>query len=151
MLLCGPDRTPVRSRLKFSEDAMTDSMRGGTDAAEPAHRRSEESPLTITVEAQGNEVVMRVTGEIDLVTGERWRDALQSVVADATAQRLVVDLSDVSFISSEGIGTLVVTQQKLAAQGGRLDVVASKRSVIRPIELLGLATLFNLRSRLSGS
>jgi anti-sigma B factor antagonist len=130
---------------------MTDSMRGGTDAAEPARRRSEESPLTITVEAQGSEVVMRVTGEIDLVTGEQWRDALQSVIADAAAQHLVVDLSDVSFISSEGIGTLVVTQQKLAAQGGRLDVVASKRSVIRPIELLGLATLFNLRSRFSGS
>ncbi len=130
---------------------MTDSMRGGTDAAEPAHRRSEESPLTITVEAQGSEIVMRVVGEIDLVTGERWRDALQSVVADATAQHLVVDLSDVSFISSEGIGTLVVTQQKLAEQGGRLDVVASKRSVTRPIELLGLAALFNLRSRFSGS
>jgi anti-anti-sigma factor len=130
---------------------MTDSMRGGTNAAEPAHRRSEGSPLTITVEAKGSEIVMRVAGEIDLSTGDRWREGLQSVVADATAQHLVVDLSDVSFISSEGIGTLVVTQQKLADQGGRLDVVATKHSVIRPIELLGLATLLNLRSHFSGS
>ena len=102
--------------------------------------------MTISVDAQGDEVVMRVAGEIDLVTGDQWREALHSIVADATAQRLVVDLSDVSFISSEGIGTLVVAQQKLADQGGSLDVVASKRSVVRPIELLGLASLFNLRS-----
>lgn len=124
---------------------MTDSMRGGNNP-EPAHRRSEASPMTISVDAQGDEVVMRVAGEIDLVTGDQWREALHSIVADATAQRLVVDLSDVSFISSEGIGTLVVAQQKLADQGGSLDVVASKRSVVRPIELLGLASLFNLRS-----
>lgn len=130
---------------------MTESTRSSDSTAGPARRLSAMPPLAITIEAQDGMVLMRVAGEIDLATSEQWRASLGSVVADAVAQHLIVDLSDVSFISSEGIGTLVTTQQRLAEQGGRLEVVASDRTVVRAIELLGLAALFNLRPRLSDS
>ncbi len=84
----------------------------------------------------------RVVGQIDLATVDRFRQATASHTSEGS--ELIVDLSDCSFLGSEGIGVLIDALRALGS-AGRL-VLRSPRGIIRKVlDLAGLAKLPNVR------
>ena len=84
----------------------------------------------------------RVVGQIDLATVNRFRQATASHISEGS--ELIVDLSDCSFLGSEGIGVLIDALRVLGA-AGRL-VLRSPRGIIpKVLDLAGLAKLPNVR------
>jgi anti-anti-sigma factor len=69
------------------------------------------------------QIVIAPEGEVDIARIAEFRAAL-SDAARADAVRLVVDLSDVSFIDSSGLGALVELHQRLGRSRRQLAVVA---------------------------
>ena len=67
--------------------------------------------------------VIAPEGELDVAHMADFRAAL-SDAADGKALRLVVDLSNVSFIDSSGLGALVETHNRLRRDKRQLAVVA---------------------------
>ena len=62
--------------------------------------------------------------------------------ADAAAgQRVVVDLSRVTFMDSSGVNALVATYQATQAARGWLRLVGVRGAVLRTVQLVGLDTL----------
>ena len=61
----------------------------------------------VTGVERGEWAVLRVTGELDLMTSPVLRQHVHDVVADGH-HSLVVDLSDVFFCDSSGVGVLLV-------------------------------------------
>lgn len=77
-------------------------------------------------------------GEIDASSVGAFRDAL-SKAAGAGAGRLVIDLSDVSFIDSTGLGALLDAHNRLRRDNRQLVVVAPSGSAAAVlVELAGL-------------
>jgi anti-sigma B factor antagonist len=72
--------------------------------------------------------VVTASGEIDLSTAPLLRQRLLEVVADHVTH-LVVDLSRVPFIDSTGLGVLVGAHRRLAADQGRMSVIATERTL----------------------
>jgi len=85
--------------------------------------------------------VLTVTGRIDSATSNEFESKLNELT-EAGRVNLVLDLSNVEFISSAGLRVLVTTRKGVKGAGG--DVVLAKPSsqVIETLEIAGLDVLF---------
>ncbi|HEX4224104.1 MAG TPA: STAS domain-containing protein [Pseudonocardiaceae bacterium] len=106
----------------------------GVDANE-ATAVGTEDMATVTVEHLPDAIVVKVAGEIDMMTAPAMEDAVRRSLAERPAN-LVIDLTGARFFSSAGIAVLVLAHRNSADVA--LRVVASDRVVLRPLELTGL-------------
>lgn len=102
-----------------------------------SHRIRPEDLLQVTVLRSGDAVVLAVTGELDLLSASVLGGEVATALAGAPAL-LVIDLSEVSFLASIGITTLVEAR-RAAGPGTRVRVVAPETGVVhRTLGLTGL-------------
>lgn len=84
--------------------------------------------------------VVRVPGEVDLSTANRLRTCCQSAL-DASASevrpelepRVVVDLTETTFLDSSALGVLVGVAKQVDAGGGWLRLAAAQHPVVRQV------------------
>lgn len=93
--------------------------------------------------ASGPHAVVVVRGEIDAHTAPALRERLLALVTDGI-DRLVVDLRNVEFIESVGLGTLVAARKRLRPYDKSLCLVLGpEQSVLRrTFEITGLDKVF---------
>lgn len=65
---------------------------------------------------EGANAVLTLSGQLDAVTAPELAAAMQDVLATATT--LVLDIEDLSYISSAGLRTLLVAQRTMSKKGG---------------------------------
>jgi anti-sigma B factor antagonist len=99
--------------------------------------------LTVDVHQDDPFTVITVHGEIDIETAPELRQVVTQVT-DAGADRLVFDLSDVTFVDSIGLGVFVLARKKMLLRRGTIDIVASTRRVVAIFTIAGLDELFKL-------
>jgi anti-anti-sigma factor len=103
-----------------------------------------ERAATLDVEKAATATVLRVAGELDLLTVPDLQARLTEVVA-ATTGAVVADLTAVRFLSSSGLRLLLGLRAELAARGRPLRlVVGGSRAVTRPLRITGLDRLLEL-------
>ncbi len=91
------------------------------------------------VAQEGDATVIHVTGEIDLATCERLRDAIEPHLGPA--QTIVMDLSGVAFMDSSCIDVLVQARGQLTSDGGSLvlrNPSNAARRVLTAVQAEGL-------------
>jgi anti-anti-sigma factor len=76
----------------------------------------------VTDGEQGDWAVLRVSGEMDLVTSPVLRQRVHDAVADGR-HSLVLDLSEVFFCDSSGVGVLIATRRLIRSCQGRLRLI----------------------------
>ncbi|MCU1488829.1 MAG: anti-sigma-factor antagonist [Acidimicrobiaceae bacterium] len=91
----------------------------------------------------GGHPVLFVYGEIDVMTAPRLHGALAELVAEAPSS-LLVDLANVSFVDSTGLGTLVVAHRHLEERGGTLRLVSVPGNVLQVLDVTGLTSRFHI-------
>jgi anti-anti-sigma factor len=84
-------------------------------------------------------VVLSVTGEVDLLTAPELEETIKTEL-EPQPEVLVVDLSEVSFLSSAGMSVLIAGNQHGART--RFRLVATGNATLRPMELTGIAGEF---------
>jgi anti-sigma B factor antagonist len=85
--------------------------------------------------------VLEVQGEVDLYTSSQLRDAILRLAEEAE-NRIVVDLNNVSFMDSSGLGVLVAGLKRARERGGELALVFGEGSVQKVIGITGLDKIF---------
>lgn len=80
--------------------------------------------------------LLRISGEIDTHTAPTLADRLGTV---ESATDLRIDLTGTTFISSAGLSALLTASDAFAAGGGSLRIIGASETVVRLIELSGLA------------
>jgi anti-sigma B factor antagonist len=98
--------------------------------------------LTVRSEVHGDFVVLRLAGDIDLVTAPLVNQSIKAAL-EQTPPVLVVDLTGVEFMASAGLAELS-TGYRLAAPGTTFRVVAPSRATSRPLEMVGLTEVFGV-------
>jgi anti-sigma B factor antagonist len=94
---------------------------------------------------RGSVVIYRVTGEIDMVTAPHLDRAVDGFYANAdSVSHLVLDLTDVPFLSSAGLSLLADHHRRCGALNIRLSVVATHRTPLRAIEITQLDRLISI-------
>lgn len=94
--------------------------------------------LHTTVERHAGLPVLVITGELDLATAPDVREAIRSTFL-ATGDRIVLDMSRVTFIDSTGIRTVLEAQQHATAT---LVLVAPSAPVTRVLDVTRLRGRF---------
>src|SRR4051794_41985690 len=77
--------------------------------------------FAVAIDCGERRCVVTVTGEVDVETAPRLRSALLST-ADQPALMVVVDLRDVTFLDSTGLGVLVAGLKRARENGGGLHL-----------------------------
>ncbi len=87
--------------------------------------------------------LISVSGEGDMYTAPCLRDELVEAIASGS-KKVLVDMTDVSFVDSTVLGLLVQANKRLRAAGGRLAVACGDANVVRVIQLTALDRLFGV-------
>src|SRR5437016_5596808 len=93
-------------------------------------------PVVSAVEQRGDAVVVRLAGELDLYNAEDARAALTEA-SGRSPERVVVDLGEVTFVDSTGLGVLVEARTKLPNRRALL-LAAPQIETRRALEVSGL-------------
>ncbi|MFF3709278.1 STAS domain-containing protein [Streptomyces phaeochromogenes] len=105
--------------------------------------------LRVTDGEQRGWVVLRVSGEMDLVTSPVLRQRVHDAVADGR-HSVVLDLSGVLFCDSSGVGVLIATRRLLRSCQGRLRLILPAQGAVdgshvnRVLGALGVRRLFDV-------
>jgi anti-anti-sigma factor len=90
--------------------------------------------LVIATELDAGSVVVSLCGELDLACTARLEHELVQVQSAARG-RLLIDLSQLSFIDSEGLKTLLLARKQAIASGNELCLRRGPDAVQRVFEL----------------
>lgn len=103
--------------------------------------------VTVTSRENGDRTVVEVTGEIDVYTAPALREELSRLV-DGEHTNLVVDLTQVSFMDSTGLGVLVGALKKVRTLGGDLQLVITQEKILKVFRITALTQVFTIHSTL---
>lgn len=104
-------------------------------------------PLVRTEPLDRGVTRVRLSGAVDIAVAGELRRSLVKLVRDGHT-RLLIDLSDVSFIDSTGLGVLLHTVKQLRPKHGRLAVACPDPTMRRLFELIGHNLLFPVEETL---
>jgi anti-anti-sigma factor len=90
-----------------------------------------------TVSRDGNIALITLNGELDALTAPGFRDELKRATENpVNVSHLVLDVANVSYLSSAGMRALAYARQKLP-DGVRIVLVGANDMVQRTIRLVG--------------
>jgi anti-sigma B factor antagonist len=90
--------------------------------------------LEIQIEEAGDHTVCRPVGELDAYTVGQFRESLGDL---ATTGRLLIDLSEVPFMDSAGLGALIGGIRRAREAGGEVAVACSRPTLTRLLHTTG--------------
>ncbi|QYJ14962.1 hypothetical protein Rxycam_00773 [Rubrobacter xylanophilus DSM 9941] len=89
--------------------------------------------------------VVKVSGELELLTAHRFREALEEATAsagDGRPRMVVVDMSGLEFMDSSGVSALLAATRGFMGGGGRVRLVVRDSPVQRTLRVTGLDRIF---------
>jgi anti-sigma B factor antagonist len=103
-----------------------------------------EVDFDLTTQALGDGTfVVALSGEIDLYTAPELKAELLRLVAEEP-RRIVVDMTDATFVDSTTLGVLLGAVKRLRLQGGELEIVCSDLNIRRILSITLLDRAFTI-------
>ena len=100
--------------------------------------------LSLNVRTAGDRSVLDVVGEVDVYSAPELRERLSQLLS-AGEPSLIVNLADVTFLDSTGIGTLVAGLNRAVQFGGTLTLVCDHDRILKLFRITGLDSVFAIR------
>jgi anti-sigma B factor antagonist len=104
--------------------------------------------LTLTVNPNGQGVILTVGGEVDLATAPQLHAKLVDLLEVGEAGSILVDLTPVAFMDSTGLTVLLAAHKRAQAGGRSIRLVCPAGSVLRVFRLTGAEKVLSIHSSL---
>jgi anti-anti-sigma factor len=102
------------------------------------------APLEITAERQGQQLTLRLRGELDFASRRRLISAVTVVAGHRNTPLVVLDLSSLRFADCAGLGAVVWAYLRLGENGQDLKITGAQPIVRRLLAITGLDTYLPL-------
>ena len=89
-------------------------------------------------ERKKDTVTVRITGELDHCSAQAVRRELDALIAELGVKRLVLDMADMTFMDSSGIGVILGRYRELRERGGSVAVKNLNPQVEKVFTLSGM-------------
>jgi anti-anti-sigma factor len=96
--------------------------------------------MELRVEDHGDACVIFVKGRIDTANSDQFLQRVQESLLTAP-KSVIIELSELEYVSSAGLRSLMVIGKKVGANGGKLCCCAMQEMVGRVFEIAGFARL----------
>jgi anti-sigma B factor antagonist len=97
--------------------------------------------LSLDTRELGGCTVIEVGGEIDVYTAPKLRESIVDLVNRGN-YHLVVDMENVEFLDSTGLGVLVGGLKRVRAHDGSLRLVCTQERLLKIFRITGLTKVF---------
>ena len=87
--------------------------------------------------------VLAVRGEIDLFTAPELKQVLAESI-EAGRVRIIVDLTETTFLDSTALGVLIGAVKRLRSRDGALAIVNVDENIAKTFEITGLDQMFTI-------
>lgn len=101
--------------------------------------------LSLTTDVDGRGAVVRVGGEVDIFTAPQLREQFAELIRAGHCD-LIVDMENVDYLDSSGLGVLVGALKKVGPDAGSVRVVCSHERIIQVFRITGLASVFPIHA-----
>ncbi len=91
----------------------------------------------------GEHKIIEVSGEVDLYNVSELKKSLFSIT-DGGSKSVIVDMKNVNYMDSSGIGALVAGQKKMRAHGGTFALLSIHDDVLNILKLATLDKFFKI-------
>lgn len=99
--------------------------------------------MKLRVEQSGNVTVIHVeSNHLDAGNTTQFRNAVSGAIAGRKG--VLIDLTDVQFVDSSGLGALLSCLRQISADGGRLRLCGISRTVRSLFELVRMHRVFEI-------
>ncbi len=95
------------------------------------------------IEGRPDVAVVEVTGEVDSMHAELFRERLVSLVT-GPIRHLIVNLADLTYINSSGLGALVAAYRRVRALDGSVKICSARGSITEVIKLIRLDKIIDV-------
>jgi anti-sigma B factor antagonist len=99
--------------------------------------------LSVSQQSVDGYPVLAVRGEVDVYSASALKDSLSDLLA-TEAKAVVVDLTEVGFLDSTGLGALVAARTTASESGSRLPVVCDRERILKLFRITGLDGVFEI-------
>jgi anti-sigma B factor antagonist len=106
--------------------------------------------LSLTTRVEGDATVIAVGGEIDVYTAPKLREQLVELVNDGQ-YHLIVDMEQVEFLDSTGLGVLVGGLKRVRAHDGSLRLVCTQERILKIFRITGLTKVFPIHDSVAAA
>jgi anti-sigma B factor antagonist len=100
--------------------------------------------LSVSTRGGGAVPVVEVSGEVDVYAAPELRERLTEILTDGRS--VVVDLTEVGFLDSTGLGALVSARTSAAERGASLPLVCTHERILKLFTITGLDGVFTIHS-----
>ncbi len=90
-----------------------------------------------------NTLVVKLAGEFDLAVADKLRTDLDNALDNNEIRHIVLNLTNVTYIDSSGLGVILGRYKRLAQHGGKMAFVKPQPQVKRILEISGLLNIIN--------
>lgn len=87
--------------------------------------------------------VVGVTGELDVATAPQLREALIDL-ADNNKVNVAINLLDVGFMDSSGLGVLVTALKRMRGLGGDVSLICTNPQILQVLDITNLDSVFRI-------
>lgn len=98
----------------------------------------------------GDLIIIRLEGEVDLYAAPELKDHVNGAI-ERGKTKLILDLSQATFIDSTTLGILVSGMKRLRPRGGMLAVLCPDPTMARIFDITGLNRMFSVHDTLDAA
>lgn len=99
--------------------------------------------LSVSADSATSQAIVEVRGDVDVHSAPQLRDRLTDVI-DSGSRLVIVDLSNLDFIDSTGLGALVAVRNHGSETESTLRLVCSSERLLKLFRITGLHEVFDI-------
>ena len=98
----------------------------------------------LELKVEKDSLLVKVTGDLDLVVAKEFREKIDEQLEQQQKQNLIVDLSQVKFIDSSGLGAILGRYKIIQGMGGKMTIIGANPTVYRILDLSGVMKIITV-------
>ena len=99
--------------------------------------------MEISIQKLNDETLVRIIGELDTVATTEQADQLQ-LILDNAAAHLIIDCTDLEYISSAGLRFFMQLKRESEAKGGTIRITNLNEDVADIFRMSGFQNIFQI-------
>ncbi len=99
--------------------------------------------MEIKEEKNAKYYILGITGRLDASTSSVFEEKLVSLL-DSGETNILINFSELEYISSSGLRVLLVGAKKLKASNGKISLCNLKNHIYEVFEIAGFTPIFNI-------
>lgn len=100
--------------------------------------------MVISTKQEKNVLTVFLKGELDHHSASRVKDAIDMEILKSSVRLLILDMTDVTFMDSSGIGLIVGRYHRIKSLGGKMQIANPNASLLRILKMSGIEKLMKI-------